>query len=666
MRYLFSEFTLDTDRRELRRGAELVAVAPQVFDLLEYLIRNRERVVTKDDIVDAIWNGRAISDAAVTTRLNATRRAVDDSGEKQQLIRTLPRKGFRFVGPVKEVREGRDPPGADASIMGDRLRAEASRRFVGRDAELRELRSAISPTPSRTSLYFVHGPGGIGKTSLLERLRVEAAAGGIGFVTIDGAGIPPEPDAIMTAVTNALVPDGTARSLETLSGKLGSDRNVLAIDSFEHLEPASGWVRDTLLPSLPSRMSMVLAGREPPDSRWTAHPLWGTAMHCIGLDSLSRAESARLLAAYDVAEHAHVAIVELCHGHPLALVMLAAEVRRLDHVPQGLGADLVRELTRRCIAQAPTPLHRAALDACAQALSTTVALLSDVVDPASATMLFEWLAEQNYVRAGPHGLHPHELVRVVLDEQLRWQDAKAARALQQAIKRHLIRLLHEGQNRSRTALELQFLGRHSPLMQRFFDYSILGSVPVSPATEADAAAIARLRDAALPPAERLLFDHWRGHHATRALVARHGDGKVCGVTLILPLDQLDDRSVSVDPVVSAVWRALGDAFREPAAARVSLMSRFNVPEGERRGLNPAMNALQMYHATLWVTEPNLRFYVLVAIHPDHFAPLLEGTGFQRMSGCDHVVDGLPIGCFVHDWEAEPWLDWHDRYGWTPA
>jgi TolB-like protein/Tfp pilus assembly protein PilF len=103
LRYLFAEYAFDTDRRELYRGADIVSVAPQVFDLLDYLIRNRERVVSKDDLINAIWNGRSVSDAALTTRLNAARSAIGDSGEEQRLIKTLPRKGFRFVGPVVEA-----------------------------------------------------------------------------------------------------------------------------------------------------------------------------------------------------------------------------------------------------------------------------------------------------------------------------------------------------------------------------------------------------------------------------------------------------------------------------------------------------------------------------------------------------------------------------------
>jgi TolB-like protein len=106
LRYLFENYTLDTEKRELRRGADAVSITPQVFDLLDYLIRNREHVVSKDDLIIAVWNGRIVSDAALTTRLNAARNAIGDSGEEQRLLKTLARKGFRFVGQVQEERGG--------------------------------------------------------------------------------------------------------------------------------------------------------------------------------------------------------------------------------------------------------------------------------------------------------------------------------------------------------------------------------------------------------------------------------------------------------------------------------------------------------------------------------------------------------------------------------
>jgi DNA-binding winged helix-turn-helix (wHTH) protein len=102
MRYFFEEYAFDTDRRELHRVTSPVLITPQVFDLLDYLIRHRDRVVSKDDLLGAVWNGRIVSDAALTTRLNAARVAIGDDGQNQRLIKTLPRKGFRFVGAVRE------------------------------------------------------------------------------------------------------------------------------------------------------------------------------------------------------------------------------------------------------------------------------------------------------------------------------------------------------------------------------------------------------------------------------------------------------------------------------------------------------------------------------------------------------------------------------------
>jgi DNA-binding winged helix-turn-helix (wHTH) protein len=103
--YSFEDFSLDTARRELRRGGALIAIQPQVFDLLEYAIRNRQRVVSKDDLLAAVWNGRIVSESTLSTRINAARSAIGDSGEEQRLLRTAHGKGIRFVGAVREGEE---------------------------------------------------------------------------------------------------------------------------------------------------------------------------------------------------------------------------------------------------------------------------------------------------------------------------------------------------------------------------------------------------------------------------------------------------------------------------------------------------------------------------------------------------------------------------------
>ncbi len=98
----FADCEIDLDRRELSRASQAVATPPQVFDLLVYLARNRERVVSRDDLIAAVWAGRIVSESTLASHINAARRAVGDSGQQQAVIRTVARKGFRFVAQVRE------------------------------------------------------------------------------------------------------------------------------------------------------------------------------------------------------------------------------------------------------------------------------------------------------------------------------------------------------------------------------------------------------------------------------------------------------------------------------------------------------------------------------------------------------------------------------------
>jgi TolB-like protein len=148
LRYLFENYAFDTDRRELHRGTDVIAIAPKAFDLLNYLIDNRERVVSKDDLITAIWEGRVISDVALTTRLNAARKAIGDSGDKQRLIKTFPRKGFRFIGTVHET-----PVPAAATVMS----GSSNPVFVLPDKPSLVVLPFTNLSPEPEQEYFVDG-----------------------------------------------------------------------------------------------------------------------------------------------------------------------------------------------------------------------------------------------------------------------------------------------------------------------------------------------------------------------------------------------------------------------------------------------------------------------------------------------------------------------------
>ena len=124
MQVRFGAHQLDLGRRELRRDGEMLPLEPQVFDLLVHLISNRDRVISKDELIQHIWGGRIVSDSAIDSRVKALRHALGDDGTAQRLIRTIPRKGLRFVGSLSGEAEAAAEPAAarGASVLGRRRR----------------------------------------------------------------------------------------------------------------------------------------------------------------------------------------------------------------------------------------------------------------------------------------------------------------------------------------------------------------------------------------------------------------------------------------------------------------------------------------------------------------------------------------------------------------
>ncbi len=99
--YRFESFELDTDRYELRRDGKPIAVEPQVFSVLTMLVENRHRMVPREEIIETVWSGRAVSDSVLSSRIKSARQALDDDGNAQRLIKTVHGQGFRFVGDVE-------------------------------------------------------------------------------------------------------------------------------------------------------------------------------------------------------------------------------------------------------------------------------------------------------------------------------------------------------------------------------------------------------------------------------------------------------------------------------------------------------------------------------------------------------------------------------------
>jgi DNA-binding winged helix-turn-helix (wHTH) protein/tetratricopeptide (TPR) repeat protein len=179
MTYHFEDFELDPDRFELRRGGEPVRMEPQVFDVLAYLVKNHERLVTKDELLEQVWGDKYVSEAALNSRLMAARRAVGDSGSEQRLIKTMHGRGYRFVGPILEsggVRAATSP-GTKLQAATD-TRAMAAPALTGRTEQLQSLAEWLQlASGGARQIVFTTGDAGIGKSTLVRSFASEAAAG---------------------------------------------------------------------------------------------------------------------------------------------------------------------------------------------------------------------------------------------------------------------------------------------------------------------------------------------------------------------------------------------------------------------------------------------------------------------------------------------------------
>ena len=156
----FEGCVFDEDRRELTRGAEAISVGPQVFDLLAYLLQNREHVVSKDDLIETVWGGRIVSESTLTSHINAVRKAIGDTGEEQRLLRTIARKGYRFVGEVRELDGSKNSDlatPADATPQSTALSIEQSPAHVAAHSAASAL--ACPDRPSIAVLPFTNMSG---------------------------------------------------------------------------------------------------------------------------------------------------------------------------------------------------------------------------------------------------------------------------------------------------------------------------------------------------------------------------------------------------------------------------------------------------------------------------------------------------------------------------
>lgn len=558
--------------------------------------------------------------------------------------------------------------------IADRLRQRSDAHVFGREAELAQFRQSLAFDPPPVNVFLVHGVGGVGKTTLLDRMQGLAAQAGLACVRLDGRDLEPSAYGVLQGLGTALgLAPATAQLQQVLDAWRQQPRRLLLIDAFEHLAPLEAWLRQHLLAALPQHSLVVLAGRMPPDDFWRTDPAWRSGTCVMALRNLAPQACDEALAHRGLNAAQREAVIRLTYGHPLALMLLADVIESQGAVPDTLGTDVIRRLTECFAAQAPSALHREALELCAHARVTTEDLLAKLVDEAAAPELFAWLASLSFVEiAASGGLLPHDLVRDALTAELRWRNPqKLAIKGEQLLRYHLARARaprSDPETRLRVAQDIFFLNRHNPAMRPFMDVSGLDAMHCELASPEDLAPIAALVRQELGPHHEALLRHWQAHPAATLWAVHDRQGAVLAAMLCLDVAGIDPADTAQDPALAGFRQWLGQ--QAPLRAdEQALCARLAVAQGGVFQMSAPIHALQARSFSLWMSQPRLAAFAMTVTMPAHWLPMMNHLDFHAIDPAGFEMDGQHHGTFVHDWRAVPiedWLGWMaSRVGPTP-
>ncbi len=520
------------------------------------------------------------------------------------------------------------------------------RSFVGRNAERALFQSALEHDEHGFSVLYIHGPGGVGKTTLLRVLADDARAAGRSVVEVDLRVMSATPSAFEAACASALTTDGV----------------ILVIDTFEQSQALESWLRTRFLPRLPIDALVVIAGRLPLDPVWRTDPDWNDALRIITLPDLNTAEARALLAARGVPEERHATLLAFAGGQPLTLTLAADLATTRKFAPEDWSPDqeVVKTLLHRLVGHIPTLAHRRALEVCAHVEVTTEELLRSALGDGAAD-LFEWLRRLPFVESGCNGLYPHDVVRDLLTQDLRWRDPEGYGSLHRSIHDHLLSRVRaaSGPEVIETTRSWLYLYRHGSALANYLTWTSRGEVYEDPYQPEDRAAVLRLTSECEDAESVRIAAFWLDRQPDAFHLQRRAEtGEIVAFAAWLRLHRPEPDEIAADPVIAAAWRHCDTDGPTHPGEHIAV-SRFTVDAEAYGRTSPAVDLMITRVVAEWLRAHRLAWSFLVLLDIEAWGIQARSVEHQPISQRVEVGD-RELVLHSHDWRRMPLQLWLRR------
>ncbi|MCX4993600.1 ATP-binding protein [Streptomyces sp. NBC_00568] len=532
-------------------------------------------------------------------------------------------------------------PSSRNGVIADTLAAGRDQAFVGRQAELSLFKAALAGDARAFPVHYLHGPGGIGKSTLLRRFVRESRQAGREVIEVDGRTVPPTPEGFLEAAGKAVsTPDV-----------------VLLVDTFERCQGLEGWLWERFLPRLPVGAIVVVAGRLAPDPRLISDPGWDGLLQVTSLRNLIPRDAAAFLATRGVPLHTHEQLLSFTGGNPLALTLAAALSMKDATTTTNWkpSQDAISTMLPQLIGDTPSLRHRKALEICAHAHVTSESLLRALMTD-DAPELFAWLRAQPFVETTAAGVFPHDAVREALEADLRWRDPEGFAAMHEQMRHYFLAQLRAAPKTKmlRATGALIYLYRADRRMSEFNDWREVGQVEEQTYDPTMREKILELAVAAEGEQSASIAAYWLDRQPEAFHVYRSTrTAEVVAFFAWLRLEQPE--GTDIDPIVSAAWRH-ARAAGPPRPGEHLGLARFSVyPEAYQLPSAP-MTHMQWRATGEMIRADRLAWSHVVMRDNGNWNSHLGDINMVPVDETPEVA-GHRYALFCHDWRAQPADPW---------